>query len=54
MTELKYETYGDHQFWLEDWYTIDGLEVLVEQLKSVVKRMDKHTMDKLKDAGVMK
>jgi hypothetical protein len=54
MTEIKYETYGDHQFWLEDWYTIKELEELIERLKIIVERTDKSVLDKLKKSGVMR
>ena len=54
--ECKYtfETYGSSQFWVEDWYTIEALEQLVKDLKSVKERQDNAMVKQMKESGVMR
>jgi glutamate synthase domain-containing protein 2 len=54
MTDITFETYGTAQFRLEGWYTIEELEQLVKDLKSVKERQDKAILQSMKESGVMK
>ena len=52
--EITFETYETAQFWLEDWCTIEELEQLVKDLKSVKERQDKAILQSMKERGVIK
>ena len=52
--EVTFETYGAAQFWLEDWYTIEELEWLIKDLKSVKERQDQAMLNAMKEKGMVK
>jgi glutamate synthase domain-containing protein 2 len=52
--EVTFETYGAARFWLEDWYTIEELELLVQDLKAVKERQDQAMLNAMKERGMVK
>lgn len=52
--KITFKTYGAAKFKVDDWYTIEELEKLVEDLKAVKERQDEQLLKSLQDMGVMK
>jgi len=48
------EIWGNAQFWLEGWYTIEELEDVLKALKEAKARHDVALANSMKQRGVMK